>query len=218
MKQRIFRRRRHERGAALVEAAFMFPLLIILFFSCIYAHSYSATKIDEATQARELAWTNAMGNCGKSAGSIETEVLPDKGDSLSLTRQNFRAVGSPSTIVMSTTATILDSMNGTGDNTQTGASQALSGGSIEGAFAGIMGMVLNAVSSIFPDSSGSQAASKGSVAWRLPNNYAATDPSNSTSLTNTVTVACNEKVQNGSVEAVVADIFGSITSFVSGKL
>jgi len=213
-------RRSHsrERGAAMVEAAFMFPMFIILFFSIIYAHSFSATKIDEATQARELAWSNAMSNCVQGGGGSDSETLPDMETSLALTKGNFRATGSPSTIAMNTTSNPQLPMNGEASSTQAGVSQAIAGGSIEGALGGIVGMLLNAVSDIFPDANGAQGVTSGAVSWRLPNNYANSDPSNSTTITHTVTVMCNEKPQNGSVETVVADLVGDISNFVTSKL
>jgi hypothetical protein len=218
MRPSIHRQRQHERGAALVEAAFMFPMFIILFFSVIYAHSFTATKIDEATQARELAWNNAMTNCVQGGGGSDSETLPDLETSLSLTRGNFKGTGTPSTIGMNTTSKPLTPMNGEAGSTQAGVTQSISGGSIEGAFAGIVGMLLDTVAKIFPDPNGAQGVTTGSVSWRLPNNYAHTDPNNSTSLTHTVTVYCNEAPQDGSVKTVVGDLVGDISNFVTSKL
>jgi len=211
------RRRQRERGAAMVEAAFMFPLFIILFFSLIYAHSYTGTKIDEATQARELAWTNAMSNCG-TTGDSETEQLPDNTPSLSLTHGNFVATHQTSSIAMTTTSNPQQPMNGESNSTQTGVSQSIAGGSIEGAFSGLLSMVLGAVSDLFPDPNGAQGLSKTAISWRMPNNYNGSDPSNSTTVTQTVTVMCNEKPQNGTVLTVIEDFFGDIASFVNQKL
>lgn len=218
MRPSILRRHARERGAAMVEAAFMFPMFIILFFSIIYAHSFSATKIDEAAQARELAWSNAMSNCVEGGGGSDSETLPTMESSLSLTKGNFRATGSPSTISMSTTSNSQLPLNGEASSTQTGVSQAISGGAIEGALSGIVGMLLNTVADIFPDPNGAQGVTTGAVSWRLPNNYANMDPSNSTSITHTVTVMCNEKPQNGDVKTVVADLVGDIANFVTSKL
>jgi hypothetical protein len=201
----------------MVEAAFMFPLLIILFFSLIYAHSYTGTKIDEATQAREMAWTNAMSNCGNS-GDSETEKLPDNVTSLSLTHGNFVATNQASSIAMTTTSNPQQPMNGESNSTQTGVSQSVSGGSIEGAFSGLLSMVLGAVSDLFPDPNGAQGVSKTTISWRMPNNYNGSDPSNSTTVKQTVTVMCNEKPQNGTVLTVIEDFFGDIMSFVNQKL
>ena len=221
MKPSILRRqvarRRAQRGAAMVEAAFMFPMFIILFFSVIYAHSFSATKIDEATQARELAWTNAMGNCGKTGDAI-IEKIPDQVSDLSVTRGNFTGVEQTSQIAIQTTTSPQSPMNGESSSTKSGVSEAIAGGSIEGAFGNIANMLVGVVADLFPDPDGAQGVGTGTVSWRLPNNSAASDPTNSTKLTQTVTVMCDETVQNGSVLTVVKDLIGDIGGFVSGAL
>jgi hypothetical protein len=217
MNRTLRKHRERERGAAMVEAAFMFPLFIILFFSLMYAHSYTATKIDEETQGREMAWTNAMSNCG-TTGDSETEQLPDNVTSLSLTHGSFVATNQSSSIVMTTTSNPQQPMNGESNSTQSGVSQAIAGGSVEGAFSGLLGMILGAVSDLFPDPNGAQGVSKTAISWRMPNNYNGSDPSNSTTLTQTVTVMCNEKPQNGTVLTVIEDFFGDVMSFVTQKL
>ena len=217
MRTSILCDRAGQRGAALVEAAFMFPMFIILFFSVIYAHSFSATKIDEATQAREMAWTNAMSNCGHT-GAPENETVPDEVASLSMSRGNFTATSQTSTIAMNTTSNPQNPLNGDGATTTSGVQHAIAGGSIEGAFSEIANMLVGAVAGIFPDPNGAQGVSTGAVSWRLPNNYNNTDPNNSTTIKHTVTVMCNETPQNGSVAAVVEDVFGDIMNFVTGHI
>jgi hypothetical protein len=119
---------------------------------------------------------------------------------------------------MNTTSNPQTPMNGEASSAQAGVIQAISGGSIEGALSGIVGMLLNTVAKIFPDPNGAQGVTVGGVSWRLPNNYANTDPNNSTTLTQTVTVYCNETPQDGSVKTVVADFVGDIANFVTSKL
>ena len=210
-------RSRAERGAAMVEAAFMFPMFVLMFFTLIYAHSYSATKIDEQTQARELAWTNAMANCGK-ASSDEVENLPTTVTSLNMTRNNFTGIGSTSQIAMTTSSKPQSPMTGTASTTSLEAtvSGAIAGGAVEGAFSAIMGIVLDAVASVFPDPNGAQGSSNGTVSWRLPNSYANANPNNSTTITQQVTVMCNETAQDGSLKTVLGDAISSIVSIVKG--
>jgi len=88
----------------MVEAAFMFPMFVILWFSVVYAHAFSSTQIDTNTQSRELAWTDAMSNCNKQ-GYQEKETLPDNNDSLSVTRNTWTSTSATTTIAVSTNET-----------------------------------------------------------------------------------------------------------------
>ena len=56
-------RRRHQRGAAMVEAAFMLPMFVILFFTTMYLHNLNAKQIALNMTTREAAWSYAMANC-----------------------------------------------------------------------------------------------------------------------------------------------------------
>jgi hypothetical protein len=118
---------------------------------------------------------------------------------------------------MTTSSSPQNPMNGAASG-QADVGKALAGGSIEGAFSGLIGMVTGVVADIFPTPDGAQGVSTGNISWRLPNNYANSDPTNSTTLTQRVTVVCNEKPQNGSVKTVVADLIGDVMSFVQGAL
>lgn len=222
MRSSHLRQRRHERGAALVEAAFMFPMFVLLFFSIIYAHSFSATQIDVNTQARELAWTDAMTNCVQGGGGDdEKETLPDYASDLSVQKRgNFMGTGQTSTTAITTSAnapaplTLVSSGNDIGASV----SSSISGGSVEGALGTIVNLLSTKLASVFPNPNGTQAVGKGNVSWRLPNNYAAMNPTNSTAKMQTVTVMCDEKPQTGSPKAVVEDLFSDVASFVSSAL
>ena len=72
---RVHRRRRHQRGVALVEAAFMLPMFVILWYGSLYVHNLGSKYIAVNTAAREDAWTTAMSNCGVHKSS-DSEVLP----------------------------------------------------------------------------------------------------------------------------------------------
>jgi hypothetical protein len=176
------RSRRGQRGAAMVEAAFMFPMFVILWFSIVYAHSFSSTQIDANTQSRELAWTDAMANCNK-AGYQEKETLPAQNDSLAVTRNTWTSTTAPTTIAVGTSESA-GALSATASSSNAGDAMgaAVAGGSLEGAFGALIGPVLNAIAGILPSPQGAKAIATGPVSWRMPNTYAGLDPSNSTTM------------------------------------
>jgi hypothetical protein len=204
------RLRRGQSGAAMVEAAFMFPMFVILWFSIVYAHAFSSTQIDTNTQSRELAWTDAMSNCN-TPGYQEKETLPQNNDSLSVTRNTWTSTTATTTIAVSTneTASAL-SATPSSSNASDAMKAAVSGGSLEGAFGALIGPVLNAIASILPSPKGAKAVSRGPVSWRMPNTYAGLDPSNSTTMKQTTTVTCNIAPINGGLSGLFDEIKGAV--------
>jgi hypothetical protein len=213
MKPSIRHRRGHKRGAAMVEAAFMFPMFIILFFAMIYAHNYGATQIETNSQARSLAWNDAMANCNLGPASDEREDLPTNSNTAPSTNVgNFTGLsGQSSTTTVSTSANTTLKLNASANDSSTGVSQALSGGNIEGGLSGIIGIVVNFVAQIFPDPEGAQASSSGTISWRLPNNYTGDDPTNSTTRSQKVTIMCNEKALEGKITNVISAVKGLLS-------
>jgi Flp pilus assembly protein TadG len=205
------RLRRAQRGAAMVEAAFMFPMFVILWFSIVYAHSFSSTQIDANTQSRELAWTDAMANCN-TKGYQEKETLPQNNDSLSVTRNTWTSTSATTSIAVSTNETASKlSATPSSSNASDAMSAAVSGGSLEGAFGSLIGPVLNAIASILPSPQGAKAVATGPVSWRMPNTYAGLDPSNSTTMKQTTTVTCNIAPINGGLSGLFDEIKGAVS-------
>jgi len=174
--------RRHERGAAMVEAAFMMPMFVMLFFTSIYAHNLNAKQISLNLTTRAQSWALAMYNCSKGPGSPEGETLQ---------AANSGGSGEPTQITLKSTN---PSTSGSA------AMSALSGGSIMGMMSTFMGMATGILSGLFPDPPGSQSQVKDSVSWRMPNLYngAGVGQTNSTPVQQTVTLVCNEQAKTWS--------------------
>jgi hypothetical protein len=94
------------------------------------------------------------------------------------------------------------------------ASSAFSGGSVTGAMTSFLSTVTSAISSIFPNPQGSQLNNSTALNWRLPNNYTGSNATNTTTVNGTSTVMCNEAPQDGSIFAVISDIFSFVGSLV----
>jgi hypothetical protein len=186
--------RARERGAAMVEAAFMMPMFVLLFFTSIYAHNLYAKQIALNMTSRSQAWSLAMYNCSKGPGSPEGETLgaADSGGS-----------GEATTISLNAGSGSSDSSSAT--------SGALNGGSVSGAATSAISGVTSMISSIFPNPSGSQSVQNGSVSWRAPNLYNPGDNGGiqSTQVTQTVTIVCNEQAQNGNICTAIAAVVGA---------
>jgi hypothetical protein len=212
--------RRRERGAALVEAAFMFPMFVILFYAIIYAHTFYSTQLDSNAQSRQLAWNDAMSDCGKSTSDDRDNPPSYAGSLTALLRYNFTKTGNGqgSPIHINTNEQTPTALNGEASDAMTGITTALAGGSVEGALGAIIGPIINTVASFFPDPNGSQAVAKGNFNWRMPNNYNGDDPNNTLAVHQTVTVMCNETPQNGSAKTVIGDIVGDIVSWVQNNI
>lgn len=59
-----WRKRRRQRGAAMVEAAFVIPVLVALWMAGAYAQAACTAKLDALATARSEAWAYAASNCG----------------------------------------------------------------------------------------------------------------------------------------------------------
>ena len=199
-----------EQGTAMVEAAFMFPMFIIMWFSIVYAHAFSATEIDTNTQSRELAWNDAMGNCNKT-GDSEKETLPGNLGSLSSSAGNWQSTSS-STPTVTNTSDLAQKLSGTASSSSAhdATKAAIAGGSLEGAFGALLNPILTAVASILPDPEGEQAIARANVSWRMPNNYNGMDPTNSTPIRQTTTVPCNLAPLNGGLSGLFNEVKGAV--------
>jgi hypothetical protein len=184
---RVRARRHGERGTALVEAAFMMPMFVILFFTSLYLHNLNSKQISLNISTRANAWAFAMSNCNKGPASPESESLP---------------VGS------SGNATQMQMQGSSSGSGLSAASAALGAGSVTGAISSAMSGITSLLASVFADPEGSQSKSNVALSWRLPNVYegGATDGPRTTNVHQTVTVACNEQAENGSIVTAVEDI------------
>jgi hypothetical protein len=219
------RRLRRQRGAALVEAAFMFPMFVICFYAIIYMHTFYATQIDANMLSRQYAWGDSMNNCGGGPGdATDTDTPNSLQNPSSVSRNTFIGVGANATFPVSTVAGPDDhqKMNDEASDASTGVSAAMSGGSVTGAAALIVGKITGFIAGIFPDPLGAQGVSSASFSWRLPMpvydqtggaNYNAQQRTTSQS----VTIMCNEKPQNGNPVSVIGDI-GSAAISAIGSL
>jgi hypothetical protein len=182
-------RRRRQRGAAMVEAAFMLPMFVILWYGSLYVHNLGSKYINVNSNARAEAWQTAMANCGVHHDS-DSEKLP-----LALTGGS----GLP----------------GNGGNEANQVSTALKSGNVTGAMSGFVSGFTSLISSIFPNPSGAVVTKSDTVNWRVPNLYNHTGLSGeSTAVLGSSTVVCNEAPQDGSISNVIS----GVVSMVQGIL
>jgi hypothetical protein len=184
---RVHRRRRHQRGVALVEAAFMLPMFVILWYGSLYVHNLGSKYIAVNTAAREDAWTTAMSNCGVHKSS-DSEVLP-------------AAEGSPSPL-----------KNGGGSDSSA-VSTALGQGNVTGAISGLVNSITKAISNIFPNPKGATALKTDKINWRDPDLYDHSGMAEqSTKVKGTITIVCNEAPEDGSISNVIGNLVGFVKS------
>jgi hypothetical protein len=184
-------RRRRERGAALVEAAFMLPMFVILWYGSLYVHSLGSTYIKVNTSARQDAWQTAMSNCGVRFSS-NSEVLP-------------ASLGGVVT---------LPDTGGDGA-TASAIAAALKSGNIIGALAGFVNTFTAEISVLFPNPNGASFVSTAGVSWRVPNLYDHTGAGErNTTVSGAATVVCNEAPINGSILGVAVGLVNLILSIV----
>jgi hypothetical protein len=174
----------------MVEAAFMMPMFVILFFTSLYAHNLNAKQISLNIQTRGSAWGYAMNNCGQT-NSPESETLPAVGGGDGVSQVQL--------------------FGQTGNDAASAASSALAGGNNPGAISSIASGVTGAIANVLPNPYGSQAQIQSKVSWRQPNVYTGADPSNNTNVQQTVTLVCNQEPIDGSIEAAVQGIMCAIT-------
>lgn len=74
MKRESQKRRRGERGAALVEAVVIIPFFIIIFASMIFVGQLYGEKQRTIREAKQNAWVYAMGNCQGSMDDVSSET------------------------------------------------------------------------------------------------------------------------------------------------
>jgi hypothetical protein len=171
----------------MVEAAFMMPMFVLLFFTSIYAHNLNAKQISLNITTRGNSWGYAMNNCGV-GGDDETETLPS-----------------------GVSATTVSLFGESGNDTESAASTALSSGNTTGAISSISSGVTGAISSVLPNPNGSQAQIIDSVSWRQPNVWSGNLSTGAATVRQTVTVVCDQEPHNGNIETAVQGIVCAIT-------
>jgi len=176
--------RTSKRGAALVEAAFMMPMFVILFYASLFAHNLSNTYIKASQLARANAWAYAMANCGDTA-SDNVEVMPP---------------------VETSGAGAATKVSPMPDNPTTppGNGNFLSG---------MVGTIFGDISSLFPNPNGSQSVQTNSLNWRMPNLYNQTDGGSTSTVKRSVTIDCNNVANDGGAVNTLILIGKDIASF-----
>lgn len=183
-------RRRHQRGTALVETAFMLPMFVILWYGSLYVHSLGSKYIQVNSDARADAWQTAMANCGVHHDE-ETEKLP-------------AALGG---------GTGLAGSGGAGSSSAV--STALKNGNSAGALSGFVNTFTSILSSVFPNPNGSTVLKTQTISWREPDLYDHSGMSpKSTTVKGTTTVVCNEAPMNGSISNVISGVVSLIKSII----
>ena len=168
----------------------MLPMFIILFYSSLYAHNLGFGYMQEQRLARNNAWVYAMTNCNETGTGMtkeESEVLPPvdtSGDAAAAVKLSPL----PENVVST------------------------SGGSgATGLILSVGGPIMGALAKIVPNGDGSQSTATLNLSWRLPNLYAgggilgSSSGSNSTTITQIVTIPCNVPPSDGgAINAVIA--------------
>jgi hypothetical protein len=186
---RIRKSRRGERGAAMVEAAFMFPMFLILWFAAIAAYKIPASVIDLNSKSRSDAWARAMNNCSAATSDDPEQYPASWGNAVSSPLTNEPDIGSLF-------------------------SSAMSSGSVGGIVGGVVNAITGALAEIIPNPTGSASTYQNTVNWRMSNRYANTDNASSTKLARTVTIVCDGGVQDGSVWNALTDLVGAIIGLI----
>jgi Flp pilus assembly protein TadG len=68
------RRRRHTRGAALVEAVVVLPVFVALLAALFYVTELYLHKLGAFHEARQSAWSHALGGCHAPTRSARTQL------------------------------------------------------------------------------------------------------------------------------------------------
>jgi hypothetical protein len=176
--------RKSRRGAALVEAAFMMPMFVILFYASLFAHNLSNTYIKSSQQARANAWAYAMANCGDTA-SDNVEVLPP-----------VDTEGAGAATKISPMPDNPTSPPGNGNF-----------------LSGMAGTIFGDISGLFPNPNGSQSVQTNSLNWRMPNLYNQTDSGTTSTVKRSVTIDCNNVANDGGAVNTLILIGKSIANF-----
>jgi hypothetical protein len=183
------RSRRGERGAALVEAAFMFPMFLILWFAAITAYKIPASVIDLNTKSRSDAWALAMDNCGAHTSNDPEQYPQAWGNATSAPLTNEPDI-----------VTLFKS--------------AMKAGGVGGIVGGVVNVLTAALAEVIPNPTGSASTYQSSVHWRMSNRYANTDVAHSTKLSRTVTIVCDNGVQNGDLWNALTDVAGAVLDLI----
>jgi hypothetical protein len=175
------RSRARSRGTALVEATVILPVFVILWFTVLYAHNVADAKIRMVTASRATAWGYAMGNCG-SSGDPSPTPTPD---------------------VLGTRIDPLMEAPGVGSILSSG------GGGFMSAITGIVSSMFSSVVPLAKDFD-SRTTGTAVVSYRIPNVYTGDPGIGSRAEVGTVSVACNEAPQNGSLEGVLKMVWNAV--------
>jgi hypothetical protein len=178
------KRRKGARGAAMVEAAFMLPMFVLLWYVALYAHNMNSKQIGFNLQTRSDAWAYAMANCGGGSGSgPAVTVMPQ-----------FQQQ---------------PSFNYSGQSTPSFSNIVSGGGGGAASYMSAIGGVLSSFP-FFTDPNGEQSTQQTQVSFRMPQTYGGDMSTGTTPVGSKMTLFCNEKPQTGDIKNVIGDIFNAI--------
>jgi hypothetical protein len=173
-------------GTALVEATFLMPMFVILFFATLYAHNLGYGHMKENREARAAAWALAMSNCNDS-GDSDSEVLPGA---------NTGGSGAASRVSLTPST---EPLPGGGDPTSM--------------LSGLMGTIASGVAQAIPiNADSAKSEQTKDLSWRLPNLYEHDASRKQTSIKQTATITCNNAPKNGGLVATLLDMGESVAS------
>ena len=188
-RQLLLKRRRAQRGAALVETAFMLPMFVILWYGSLYVHNLGKNYIKVNSQARADAWQTAMANCGVPPKGAETEHLP----------ASLGGVGA---------------VYGGGGNDVGAVKTALQNSNPGGAIGAFVSGFTSALASAFPAMQGATSLKTTAVSWREPDLYDHSETGSSVLVKGTTSVVCDLAPEDGTI----ANVAGAIVSIICGMV
>jgi hypothetical protein len=171
----------------MVEAAFMMPMFVILFYASLYAENLGKVNSQSNRNSRQQAWTYAMANCGDTSGQDESEVLP------------------PS-----------DPGSGSGAATKLSPLTPGTGGpSGSNPLANATGALVSSIGSVFPDANGAQSLTNPTLNWRDPNLYNGNPGTATTQVNQHVVVNCNNAPWDGGAVQALYHLGQSFVNAIS---
>jgi hypothetical protein len=188
-RQLLLKRRRAQRGAALVETAFMLPMFVILWYGSLYVHNLGKNYIKVNTSARADAWQTAMANCGAHAKGTDTEHLP----------ASLGGVGP---------------VYGGGGSDIGSIKTALQNSNPGGAIGAFVSSFTTALANAFPAMQGSTFLKTSTVSWREPDLYDHSETGSSVKVKGTTSVVCDLAPEDGTIANVAGALVSIIASMV----
>jgi hypothetical protein len=188
-RQLLLKRRRAQRGAALVETAFMLPMFVILWYGSLYVHNLGKNYVKVNTLARADAWQTAMANCGVPPKGAESEHLPT----------SLGGVGP---------------VYGGGGNDTNAVTTAVRNSNPGGAISAFVNSFTTALANAFPAMSGSTFLKTNKVSWREPDLYDHSETGSSVKVKGTTSVVCDLAPEDGTISNVAGALVSIISSMV----